>query len=124
MPNVLGSGNSMTADTLIFGTSINPFSGMPLGHWLEGDRITALSVRLKGAGGTNTPTLTLILNKGDGSPTTLATLPIVHPPTTWATYSVTLGTPHVMLPGESLYLNGTDAIASDLGPVGITSDRL
>lgn len=124
-PNVLGSGNSMAADHLVFGAS-NAFQGMPLGGSFESDRITGFAVRLEGAGGTYTIALGLYLNEGSASPTLIGTLTIVNPPASWATYSVTLSSPITIAPGQSLFLSQTalGGIASSLGPVGITSDRL
>ena len=119
------AGNTYQADGLSYAAA-GTFAGMVMPDVMEGDRVTAFAVRHLGTATGWTAVYTLNLNKGDGSPTVLGSLSIVNPAASWATYALTLGTPHVMLPGESLYLSETAGapVANKLGNAGYASDRL
>lgn len=127
-PNVIAGTVTMAESELTFGSG-GTAHGIALGRFTDGDRITAFSVMLLGTGATFSPALALMLNKGDGSPVLLATLTIVNPPASWAMYTVALGTPHVMLPGESLYFNQPTATpplaaGTSIATAFVTRDRL
>lgn len=129
-PNV-DSGNTMNADGLSFAAA-GTFSGMPLGWWEEGSRITGFAVKHLGTAPANTVTYTLNLNKGDGAPTVLGTLTIVNPAVAWVQYTLTFDglsgrpSPFTMPAGSSLYLSETTAqqVANKLGLVGVQTDKL
>lgn len=125
-PNVLSAAgtNTMQEDGLTFGNA-GTFTGMPLGIWNEGDRITAFAVRHLGTGVAWTAAYLLRMNIG-GTLTTLGTLSIVTPPAAWATYTLTLGSPQTLPVNASLYLSQTTGaiVSNRLGLVGVQSDRL
>lgn len=123
-PNVPGT-VTMQEDNLLYANA-STFSGMQLGHWLEGDRITAFAVRHLGTGVAWTAMYVLKMNKGDGATTTLGTLSIVNPAAAWATFTLTLGAAQVLPANASLLLSETTGaiVSNRLGLVGIQSDRL
>lgn len=122
-PNSLGSGNSMANGGIALGTT-GEFVGMPLGPIREGTRITAFSVRLLGGAIGKTVSFNLVAGTGG---TLLGTLAITTTSASFATYTLTLGTPYVITPGDALSLNQSalsNQSGMEVGPVGITSDRL
>ncbi|HEY6037008.1 MAG TPA: hypothetical protein VIV58_22165 [Kofleriaceae bacterium] len=123
-PNILSVAgtNTMNADNLNFG-SAGKFSGMQLGPWNEGDKITGFGVRHLGTGAAWTASYVLQMNVG-GTITALGTLSIVNPPASWAKYTVT-GLSQILPANASLYLDQTAGAqaGNQLGLVGVQYER-
>ena len=87
----------------------------------QGKTIAGLRARVKGTGAAGNVVVSLIRWRDQGPETTEATLTIVSPPNSWATYAVVMPTPLIVAAGDAFWLRCAFALTNQ-AVVGIGVD--